>query len=600
VRRRFVWAIPSMALLALIILAGCASAPGARLPSDLLTPAALPLSATTIQLPPALPDVAAGGTIYGARCLACHGATGQGDGLQAAQVRAQGGQVAKLVSSSLAQGATPAEWFDVVSNGRVDKLMPGFAQTLTPQERWDALSTIWAMAVTTPALPALQRTYAAACLACHGPAGKGAGRDGPSLADPQWLARNSLADMTAAMISGTVHSQVSLDEQQRLGLAAYVRSFGYRYFDPVASIRSAYSGAGVVRIQALNGTPNGAPVAGLPVALHTYNATGEVFSRTATIDQQGSVTFAALPQDSTLYYQAELIYSGARFFSAPLQFSTTQQISDTLPVYEVTNDPGVISVSAFHFFVQDIGEGFINVVEFYSFQNVSDHAYSNRLSTDSQRRSLQLSLPADASDVTFDGPGLGNRFFQEGLTIYDSDAVPPGDQATTVVMMYNLPYHASREISRPMAYPVVKWDVLLPDNLLRISDMRDNGLQAFHTGSIRTYVPEKNGLAKGETLSFHLVGQPRTLTVAGGDNGTLLMSILLLAAAMLAAIVLVVKLRRSRTVEYAPGNERKTLLLQIADLDNRFSAGNIGEVDYRSTRFRLKKTLLEIWESGNL
>ena len=593
--------LPLVPALVAIILAGCSSTPQAKRVTDLLTPVAVPVSAVVNQLPPSAPDVVNGGLIYGARCLACHGESGQGNGPQAATVRTQGGQVAKLVDSPASQSATPTEWFDVVSNGRLDKLMPAFAQTLTPQDRWDVLSYIWAMDVTAHALPTLQGIYTDACLSCHGAAGKGDGRDAgasglQSFADHAWLVRHSLLDISDAMISGTIHTKVTLDEPQRLALAGYVRSFGYRYSDPVPSTRSAYTGDGIVRVQAMNRTPQGGPVVGLPVALHTYNATGEVFSRTATVNPNGIVTFDALPREPSLFYQAELIYSGARFFSPPMQFSTTQQISDSLAVFEVTNDPGVISVSTFHFFVQDIGEGFINVMEFYAFTNMSDRAYINRLSTDRQLRSLQVSLPADATDVTFDGPGLGNRFFQDGLTIYDSDAVPPGQQAATIAMNYNLPYRGSREISREIAYPIQNWDVLLPDNELRISNMRDNGLQPFHTGNIRFYVPEQIGLPAGGALTFQLAGQPRTLQVAGNNSSTVIVAVLLLASLALAAVILVNRWRLARTVVLDLSDERQSLLRQIADLDTRYSAGMIRESDYRETRIELKESLLDIWE----
>ncbi len=590
-----------LTILAVITLSGCSGAPKARQVSDLLTPAPIPVSAVENQLPGSLPDVAKGGTIYGVKCLACHGETGQGNGPQATKIKSQGGNVAKLVGSQLSQDATPADWFDVVSNGRIDKLMPGFAQSLTPQDRWDVLSYIWAMGVPSQTLPSLQRSYADACLACHGAAGKGDGPDAgstvlTSFSDTQWLTHSSLADISKAMISGSAHAKVTLDEPQRMAMAAYVRSFGYRYSEPAVSALSAAVGDGVLRLRALNRTPNGESVAGLPVALHTYNATGEVFSRTATIDQQGTVTFEALPRDPNLFYQADLVYSGAKFFGAPMQFSTTLQISDTLSVYEVTNDPSVISIPEYHYFIQDVGEGFISVVEFYSFANLSDHAYINKLSTEGQLKSLQISLPAEATDVTFDGPGLGVRFFQEGQTIYDSDAVPPGEQATTIAMLYNLPYHGGSEISRLMSYPIGNWDVLIPDGVLRITDLKDTGVQPFHTSSIRIYTPESAGLANAGKLSFHLNGQPRAALVAGEDHNTIALGAGALAFTVLGAGLIVVRVRRSRTLEGDFTKEREALLRQIADIDNRFSAGKLPETDYRQTRQALMDDLRDIWE----
>jgi len=54
--------------------------------------------------------------------------------------------------------------------------------------------------------------------------------------------------------------------------------------------------------------------------------------------------------------------------------------------------------------------------------------------------------------------------------------------------------------------------------------------------------------------------------------------------------------RRSRTLEGDFTKEREALLRQIADIDNRFSAGKLPETDYRQTRQALMDDLRDIWE----
>ena len=112
-------------LLAVLLLAGCTAGTIPKPTLNLLTPAALPPDAVQNLAPPAPPSVARGAQLYALKCQACHGVDGHGDGPRAGDVAAQGGVVADLVGSQLSEQALPSDWFDVVSNGRIDKLMPG-------------------------------------------------------------------------------------------------------------------------------------------------------------------------------------------------------------------------------------------------------------------------------------------------------------------------------------------------------------------------------------------------------------------------------------------------------------------------------------------
>jgi mono/diheme cytochrome c family protein len=590
-----------LVVLAVMLVAGCSTAPQQKRVTGLLAPAPVPENAIENLAPTAVPDVVKGGQIYAVKCQPCHGDSGQGDGTRASQIKTQGGQVAKLVNSALAQKASPAAWFDIVTNGRIDKLMPGFSQSLTPQDRWDVLSYVWAMGVNTTTLLATRQTYLDACQACHGLAGLG---DGPQLGaakvvsfgDGKWLAHASLLDVSAAMIKGTAHVQVKLDEPTRLALANLVRTFGYRYSDPYLTARTVITGNGVLRLQAVNRTPNGQAVTGLPVILHTYDTTGEVFSRTAPLDVTGVVTFTALSDDPNLFYQADVTYSGARFYAPPAQFSGTLELTDTIPVFEVTTDPGVITTSEFHYFVQDVGEGTLNIVEFYIYENSSDRAYIDKPGPDGTLRSLKVNLPADATKLRFDGPGLGSRFFQDGLTIYDSDAVPPGKRATTIAMIYDVPYRNRKDITRNMSYPVKAWDVFLPDNVMRVSGMADKGLQAIQTSSIRMYVPDKPDIKAGADAVFTMTGQPRGVSIPGEDNTAITFGFVALLLAIAGAFFMVTRIRRWRTVDVDLAQEKVKLLQEISELDSRFAAGKIKETEYQGVRRELKDQLREIWE----
>jgi mono/diheme cytochrome c family protein len=589
-------------LIAAFALVGCTVRPQRPAVDNLLTPAPTPAEVSQSEAPPAPPHVTNGAQIYARKCQACHGEAGKGDGPRAEQVKSQGGQVINLVDPARQRSAKPADWFDVVTNGRIERLMPGFAASLTPQDRWDLLAYIWAMGTTTETLRAGQALYTRQCESCHGPQGKG---DGPKAAgakmadftDPVYMAANSLTDIAAAMVKGDAHREVELDDSQRLQAAEYVRTFGYQYADPGTLRQSAFAGDGVLQFHVENLTPGGSPVKDLPVTLRAYDTQGEVFSRTATLDARGVVTFTQLPRSDGYFYQPDILYNGAKFFAQPRQISGTAVQTGTLPVYEVTTDASAITISEYHYFVQQVGEGVASVVEFYIFDNNSDRAYVDKSSPGGQLRSLKITVPEDASNIRFDGPGIGARFSQDGTTLYDSDAVPPGQRSSTIALIYEIPYRAGRQIERVMPYPVTTWDVLLPEGELRVSGLVDKGVKTMDNGSsIHQYAPEQPTVPAGGTISFDLVGQLRGAPVPGDDGRALGFGLVSIALAGGLAYFLFTRLRRVRALDAELAHDREALLEEIADLDNRFAEGKLKEAPYRKKRTQLKEQLRRIWE----
>jgi mono/diheme cytochrome c family protein len=593
-----------MGILSTLLLTGCSLATQQNMQVNLLTPAPMPAEALQAKAPQATPNLANGAALYAQKCQPCHGDTGQGDGPRAKQVREQGGQVASLVAPDARSQATLSSWYEVVSNGRIQQLMPGFADSMTPQERWDVLGYVSALGVPSATLKTGQALYEANCAACHGEQGKGDGPQAGSdklqdLNDPAYLAAHALNDMATAMQDGAAHQDVKLDDAQRRQVAEYLRSLGFSYTDPATLRESADAGNGVLRLAAQNMTPNGKPVAQLPVTLHAYDTVGEIFTRTATLDAQGVVTFAGLQATNGYFYQADVLYDGAKFYATPQQFSGTLALSTTLPVYEVTTDPSVITVSQYHYFVQSATEGFITVVEFYIFDNTSDRAYIDQPGPDGQLRTLKVTVPADAANLRFDGPGLGDRFSREGDTLYDSDAVPPGKAASTIAMIYELPYQGSRQISRMIPYPVDTWDVLLPNGQLEVTGLVDKGVQQMQDSSIHLYMPDQPALAANGTAAFGLRGLLGAAPSAGNDGMAIGIGLVALAVAGGLTFYVVARAQVKAAPETRGAPDRQALLQRIAGLDTRYAAGSLAEADYRQEREALKAMLRQIWDTSD-
>lgn len=591
-----------------VLLSACTISPRPTLPVDvLLTPAVLPTPAMNGESAPMLPpSVENGATIYAEKCAACHGESGAGDGPQAETIRAQGRQVPSLVDPARARAAKPGEWHSIITVGRLQNLMPGFSGSLTGQQRWEVLAYVWALGTSPQRLEEGRKLFAAQCASCHGPNGEYAVGNPPrAFNDMPFLASYSLQDLAELMQQGEVHKDVRLNEEERFLVAELVRSFGYLYADPVALREARLRGDGTLTLRIVNGTPNGQGVpVGATSVLRAYDTRGEVFTRTAQLDANGWVTFTALPRRNNYFYQAELDYAGGRFYAPPLQFRTdataTTTLSDVLPIFETTEDESNIRISELHFFVQEVRPTQLTVVEIYQFDNLTDRAFIGKPAGDGKRYTLRLSKPEGATNLRFDGLGLGQRFFEEGDVIYDTDAVVPGRSAMRIIMIYDLPYRDRRPISRKVFYPVDRWDVIIPElegvrEQLRAEGLTDRGRQVLANGVFYLFTADQPAQA-GEALRFEFAGRLVPAERPGSDARALGFGLITLGVAIGLAYFLLMRVRALRARYRDLGEVRRELLREIARLDDAFAQGKLREADYRAQRQRLKAELAEIWE----
>jgi putative copper export protein/mono/diheme cytochrome c family protein len=104
--------------------------------------AAYPTSFYASTQPYAAPSIARGAPLYAENCAVCHGATGRGDGPLAGKLPIR---PADLTEPHLFAHKV-GEIFWWVSYGRDNGVMPGFADKLSPDQRWDLINFVLARA----------------------------------------------------------------------------------------------------------------------------------------------------------------------------------------------------------------------------------------------------------------------------------------------------------------------------------------------------------------------------------------------------------------------------------------------------------------------
>ena len=107
--------------------------------------------AGALDLPTGPLDLARGKVLYTQNCSSCHGATGLGDGPAAKTLPIP---VPPIGSAEEAADLTPTLAYNVVTVGVRGTPMPEFANTLTPQDRWNVINYIYELRGQTMELPA--------------------------------------------------------------------------------------------------------------------------------------------------------------------------------------------------------------------------------------------------------------------------------------------------------------------------------------------------------------------------------------------------------------------------------------------------------------
>jgi mono/diheme cytochrome c family protein len=377
-----------------LLLAGCslaAPAPIEQPPSQAQQPAsAQQQPAQPVQLPSRRPSAAAGADLYQQKCAGCHGASGSGDGTMAAQIQAQfGSPVADLTSDVTARAHTPEQWYDTITNGRLQNGMPPFA-SLTVDQRWDVIAYAWSLAVPPQQVERGKQVYTEQCAQCHGDTGKGDGKDAqgklPDLSDFASMANVAPGIWDQAMASGHVPSFAgTVSEADRRAAIDYVRTFAYVAASSVAAssttpsatpgaLPSATAGpAEPIEIEGtiINGT-GGQPVPdNLPLTLYILPHQGtsqDMITRTFQSGVNGHFTITDTELGASNLVAVGVDYKDLSFYSELVPLTAGYAADYDLRKH---NGSSQVKIDTLHMVVEPASGG-LSVSEIYVLSNSGD------------------------------------------------------------------------------------------------------------------------------------------------------------------------------------------------------------------------------------
>ena len=596
------------------LLAGCNLAGDITPPPALATAqAAAPVPATSEAAPVAAPtssspatpapvdvpaptgiDPARGKVIWTEKCAPCHGETGQSDGVMTANLPSPPPQ---LGSADLARAARPADWYAVVTNGRIDRLMPAFA-SLSDAERWDAVA--YALSLSSPAtdVQAGEALYADnACAQCHGDE-QGAGSGGPSFGVRGLAEQRSLDDLAQAIRAGSPPAMPAygetLTEDQVWSLAAYVRSLAWNRVGAEVPPTPAALQSGSIAGLVSNGTAGASLPEGLEVILTGYDGEQEVYRQTTAVASDGTYAFADVPAVAGRIYGATVSYADALYFSEGAHLAGDGAPLDLpITIHDTTTDTTGLSIERLHLLFDFSIPDRVQVLELWVLSNSSDRT----VVAAPGRGAVEVALPEGATDLGFEQGSIGERFMLIEDGFGDTQPVIPGTGTSQFIFSYNLPYDGRLDFRRPTDYAVEAVVVLLPGEGVTAegTGLQDLGVQQMGGQAMHSYA--SGAIPAGGELELKVSGKPKVETAGTPSSG---LTNVVIGLGVLGSLLIVAGLwwfrpnraggpgRAPRTPD---ASEKDRLIGEIADLDDAFAAGGMEESVYRARRESLKRTL---------
>jgi mono/diheme cytochrome c family protein len=585
------------------------NAPDAAVATD--QPAAV---VTAFPLVP--PDPNAGKSIYLEKCEPCHGPTGLGDGSKAGSLPERPPLIG---SRALALDSRPADWFRIVTEGNLEKLMPGFKVGLDDRQRWDVVAYVFSLSQSPEELASAGELYTAECASCHGPEGRGDGEKAAGLNVPDWSRQDRLALLSAQEIAGLIASGNggmpafgSLDEESRLALVFYLRSLTYLNVgsqSPAAPDAPSQSDGDpqaekgpqdttlVIRGKVVPQTED-ITAGGVKLTLVGYEGMEPVLEMETISAADGSYEFS-LDNKNGMAYMVQAEVNDYTFVSDILHSQDAIQSPAELPltIYATTTDSGALTVDRMHIFFDFSMPQTVQVVELFI---ISNNGGAVVVAADGQSPVLTFRLPEGASNLQFEGGALGDRFIEVPSGFGDLAAIGPGQGQHQVLFSYSLPYDRKLDLSIPVPLGVASALVMVPQGGVRVqSDL----LQAAGSRDVQGMTFELftgTDLSAGSELNIKLSGKVRGAEDSSGDSLTgVLIGAGALGLVLIGTGVWLFRRRMRRDVAEPESADQENLTVEglldaILALDDLHQAGKLAEAAYQERRAGLKALLKEL------
>jgi mono/diheme cytochrome c family protein len=564
--------------------------------------------------PASAPDAASGAAIYAENCAPCHGATGMGDGPQAAMLQGQNVTVPALGSPEFAQGKTPAAWYQMVTQGNLEKFMPPFS-SLNDQQRWDVVA--YAISLhTTPEQLEAGKTLCGDCAQYFG-----------SQKMMSALSENDLINLMKNGEGEVPAFGKDFTDDEALAVAAYLRSLSFAQpaapvadqptETPVNADSVATPAEGTPQAESTPEAPGVGTVSGsienqtgadlpsdIKVTLRGYKhgtdmntAPEEVVTLEGVLNDDGTFVFADVEVSEGLIFLAEVTVDGMTYKSdfAITEAGMTAVSLPAITIHSTTEDFSVLKIESLQIFFDLANADSAQIFSVYSIVNTSDKTVIVNMGN--AQEVPFIAFPTGAE-------GLGYEATQDTapfMTIDGGFAMPPSEKPYGLIAYSSLPNGKEVSVSQPALLPIGEITLLIPEGVeLEGKNLTDGGTQSM-SDTMNFHAYTASGLEKGASLDFTLKGQPQETAVNPDptQNKNLLFAIGGLGVALILAGAFLFWRDRKREEEVSDEEDDEedeledpeSLMDAIIALDDLHRAGKIPDEAYQQRRSELKDAL---------
>jgi mono/diheme cytochrome c family protein len=511
---------------------------------------------------------------------------------------------AQLGATDIGRSAVPAEWYEIVTVGRMNRFMPPFP-SLSDSERWDVVG--YALTLSTPPseLNRGEERYSELCADCHGTDGEKV-QDGVALSDPAFMATRSLEDMAEVIVNGgdTMPAfQGVIDEEDPWAIGAYVRFIASEggLTEVIDEVDQGGEILGTIMGTTITGTTEMAPPENLEVTLIAFDGDQPVLTETTVTDGVGDFEFTDLEIVPGRIFGAFIEHEGVRYYSTAAHFFEDASILELpIVVFESTSNRDDLELERVHLVFDYAVEDLVNISELWLISNTGD----TTIVSEQESGILEIPLPDGYVDLRLtDATSFAELSITDGSVILQ-DPILPGE-TLDLVFSFTLPYERSRTFQQPMTIPAGAIVVLTAEDSpeIRGEGVEDQGVRDMGGVRFRTYAIEPP--AAGEELAFDLSGRhPASASLMNSSNLVISIGVLGLALVLVGIGWRYVGSRspgkgEEPVSDMDASRDKETLLHAIAVLDDAFDTGDISEKEYRTRRADLKRELTELMKSEN-
>lgn len=488
-----------------------------------------------------------GAELYQQNCASCHGASGKGDGAQAA---ASSQPLSSFTGQAFMAKKSNQDFFKAISDG-VSPNMPAYAKQLSEEDRWALVDYTRSLGFTTGAL-------ASAPTGTLQPAASGTPAASPEITSTQAT--------TGTAATGTITGTVT------------------------------------------NGSGGSLP-SGLEITLHGFDNMQIAITGTTTLHPDGTFAFPNIAMPNGRVFLASTVYSNATYGSSVVTADGSDKVAPLdIKVFDTTTDTSALSADRMHIFFDFSQPGTVQLIELYIISNTGKKSV---VAPQQGSPILKYSLPDGATNLQFQDGSLGGRYVEIPGGFGDTQPIQPGSGEFQMLYAFNLPYDRKLDLKQPVNMPVNALVVLLPEGGVSVkgSQLNDNGTRPVQGTNYHMY--SGGSLAAGSTLSLSISGSPgSSASFLSNPTNRINLAIGLGSLGFVLTLAGFILYRRNRQLGQEEedeseeagdlpldGQDADNLMDAIIALDDLYKEGGLPEEAYYKRRTELKNRLKEIEEA---